>query len=214
MNQPFKIEGGIYLVIDPSMEQSLLFQKLSAALKAGIQAVQLWNNWGAGTEKLSFIEAVGRLCEQYQTPLLINEEWELMNQSDWLNGVHFDTPPNDFQLIRHSIKRPFITGITCSNNIETAIWANNHKLDYISFCSMFPSPSSKACDIVMPTIVRQVRKLTPIPIFVSGGITPENLPMLRKDISFEGIAVISGILSADHPEQKVEQYKIALGINQ
>lgn len=212
MNKSSKIAGGIYLVVDPSIEQSLLCMKLTAALQAGIQAVQIWNNWSADTEKLPLIEAIGRLCKQYQTPLLINQDWELLNQSEWLDGVHFDKVPDNLLFIRQNIKRPFISGITCSNNIDTAIWADNNNLDYISFCSMFPSPSAAGCDIVMPDIVRQTRRLTQLPIFVSGGITPENLLSLRGGIPFNGVAVISGILSSSHPEQKVEQYKTALGL--
>ena len=79
-------------------------------------------------------------------------------------------------------------------------------------CAMFPSPSAGSCDIVMPQTVKQARGMTGMPIFVSGGITPENIQLLKKETPFDGVAVISGILSAAHPQQKVKEYKDALGI--
>jgi thiamine-phosphate pyrophosphorylase len=206
----YKIKGGIYLVIDPAMERDLLFEKLSAALKGGLAAVQIWNNWPQGIDKLSWIEAVAGLTRFYKVPLLVNEEWQLLNQSPYLNGVHFDKVPIGWEAIRELVGRSFLAGITCTGDLATVIWADSNQLDYISFCAMFPSPSAGSCDMVMPATVKKARALTKIPIFVSGGITPENILLLKKEISFDGVAVISGILSANNPEQKVKLYKDAL----
>jgi thiamine-phosphate pyrophosphorylase len=40
-----KISGGIYLVIDPSMNKLTLLQKLEEALSANISVVQIWDHW-------------------------------------------------------------------------------------------------------------------------------------------------------------------------
>ena len=204
------ITGGIYLVLDPGMEQEVLLTKLSVALGAGINVVQIWNNWPAGINKLKWIEAVANLCSTYQVPLLINEDWQLLAQCDGLQGVHFDAIPTKFKEIQQTVGRPFLSGITCSGNLETVEWAHQHGFDYVSFCAMFPSPSAGSCDIVMPQTVKQARDITGIPIFVSGGITPENITLLKKETPFDGVAVISGILSAQDPQQKVKEYQQAL----
>ena len=65
----------------------------------------------------------------------------------------------------------------------------------------------------MPATVKRARLLTGMPIFVAGGITPQNIPGLKKLTPFDGVAVISGILSAEDPEQKVKEFKNALSIN-
>jgi thiamine-phosphate pyrophosphorylase len=205
-----KITGGIYLVLDPAMNQNLLLTKLASALTGGLQVVQIWNNWLPGAHKLELIEAIAILCKPYEVPLLINEDWQLLAQSPHLQGVHFDHVPAKFDIIQKTVGQPFLAGITCSGNLDTVIWANENHLDYISFCAMFPSPSAGSCDIVMPATVRQARNITTMPIFVSGGITPDNISLLKKETPFDGVAVISGILSADHPKQKVQLYKDAL----
>jgi thiamine-phosphate pyrophosphorylase len=206
------IKGGIYLVVDPAMELSVLSHKLSAALKGGLAAVQLWNNWLPETDKINYINKVAGLCHDYDVPLLINEQWELLASSAMLDGVHFDTIPSNYHLIKQSVNRPFLAGITCSGNLDVIRWSDANAMDYISFCAMFPSPSAGSCDIVMPSTVRQARDITTLPFFVSGGISPDNIPLLSKKISFEGVAVISGVMSADDPLASVISYKNSLNL--
>ncbi len=208
-----KITDGIYLVIDPSMDRQLLLSRLASALQAKLQAVQIWNNWKSGDSKLACIEEVGQLCRQRSVPLLIDNDWELLSQSAYLDGVHFDAIPTDYTKIKQSIGRPFIAGITCSGNLDVVRWADEQRLDYVSFCAMFPSPSAGSCDIVMPATVRQAKSMTGLPLFVSGGITPANITMLRQQTPFDGVAVISGIMSADEPLSKVKLYHNALTEN-
>jgi thiamine-phosphate pyrophosphorylase len=205
-----KITGGVYLVLDPAVEPSLLLSKLEAALKGSLQVVQIWNNWQIGSDKLLLISAISKLCIRYSVPLLINEDWTLLQQTADLDGVHFDTIPPDLDAIRANLVRPFITGITCSGDLDTVAWAHENHLDYISFCAMFPSPSAGSCAIVMPETVRKAQQMTDMPIFVSGGMNPENTSLLKQQIPFDGVAVISGVLSAENPERKVREYHEAL----
>lgn len=210
MRDKLKITGGIYLVIDPAMERPLLLLKLAQALKTGIDVVQLWNHWPAEMDKLACIAAVSGLCRAYGVPLLIDSDWELLLESPYLDGVHFDAIPKDYNEIKSHIGRSFFAGITCSGNLETVQWATKNELDYISFCAMFPSQSAGSCDIVMPSTVKRARGLTDLPLFVSGGITPENMLSLRALAPFDGVAVISGIMSADDPTLNVKLYQEAL----
>ncbi len=212
MNKNLKITGGIYLVLNPAADLELLCNKLEAALTAGIQAVQIWNNWPPETDKLAYIEKLGQRCQTHHVPLLINENWLLLKQSPYLQGVHFDEIPADFEHIKQTLGQAFIAGITCTDELGNLHWAMANQLDYISFCAMYPSPSAGSCSRVMPATVQQARRLTQMPLFVSGGITPQNILTLKQNTPFDGVAVISGILSAENPQQKVLEYKHALGI--
>lgn len=210
MRTNLKINGGVYLVIDPAIERSLLLSRLGPALKAGVTAVQLWANWLPGADKRSCISAVANLCRAYGVPLLIDNDWELLIDSPDLDGVHFDGIPSDLSAIQKAVGRPFITGITCSGDLEVVRWAEANGLDYISFCAMFPSPSAGSCDIVMPSTVKEARQITNLPLFVSGGITPENILSLRLLTPFDGVAVISGVMGNEDPYGKVKRYQEAL----
>lgn len=198
-------------MLNPAMENSLLLSRLKQALEGGVQILQIWNNWPASftfAEKKALIKAISNMSSQYKVPLLINEEWELIKDHG-LDGVHFDEIPKDYERIKAEIKRGFIAGITCSNDLKVVEWAEQNQLDYISFCAMFPSSSVDSCEIVQPDTLKKAREITDIPLFVSGGITAENLTSLNE-LDFSGVAVISGILNADEPKNSVLAYTHAL----
>ncbi|OOQ60443.1 thiamine phosphate synthase [Mucilaginibacter pedocola] len=210
MKTNLKITGGVYLVIDPSMDRDLLLSRLGKALKAGVNAVQLWGNWPPGADKRSCISAIANLCRAYGVPLLIDNDWELLIGLPDLDGVHFDQIPSNLNDIKKIVGRPFATGITCSGDLEVVRWAAANGMDYISFCAMFPSPSAGSCDIVTPSTVKEAREVTTLPLFVSGGMTPENILSLRLLTPFDGVAVISGVMSHADPYGKVKLYQDAL----
>ncbi|RZK16277.1 MAG: thiamine phosphate synthase [Pedobacter sp.] len=207
-----KVTGGLYLVIDPSMALDVLLKKLSSAISSGIDVLQIWNNWPVGIDKVSFIKKIAELASPRQIPLLINQEWALLEQTTDLHGVHFDHYPSDLSIIKKKIGREIIIGVTCSGDLKTVALAHKNQLDYISFCSMFPSRSAGSCEIVLPETVKQARELTNLPFFISGGITPENARALKVQIPFNGVAVISGILNAENPGESTKQYQKALSI--
>ncbi|WP_234571107.1 thiamine phosphate synthase [Rhodohalobacter sp. 614A] len=206
-----EIKGGIYLVLDPSINQKELLEKLKQALDGGVDIIQIWNHWPESfsqSDKIGVIEEIVEITQKYSIPVLINDDWELLKETD-LDGVHFDEIPESFEEIQTEIWREFIAGITCSNDVEIIQWADDHNFDYISFCSMFPSKSVDTCEIVRPETVQKTREITNLPLFVSGGITTENLGDLNE-LDFQGVAVISGILSSDSPEKSVTEYQEVL----
>lgn len=206
-----KISGGVYLVIDPAIETSVLLEKIQQALEGGVQVLQVWNHWPEEfdlADKKALIQSILKITAEHQVPALINEEWNLLKHTN-LDGVHFDRAPESFEAIRQEIGRDFICGITCSNDLQVIRWAEQHKLDYVSFCSMFPSRSVDSCEIVRPETVKKAREITQMPLFLSGGITKENLITL-KALDFNGVAVISGILSSSSPKASASDYQHAL----
>lgn len=203
--------GGVYLVVDPSVEQVLLLDKAKQALDAGVRIVQIWNNWPENLNcegKEQLIMDIRNLTARYHVPVLVTEEWELLKTTR-LDGVHFDEIPGDLERIRSEVGREFITGLTCENDLERVKWADQNDVDYISFCAMFPSPSVSSCEIVRPETVRKAREITGLPLFLSGGITPDRIAELA-DLDFDGVAVISGIMNSDKPGQSARAYQEAL----
>jgi|SRR5699024_649935 len=203
--------GGLYLVVDPKMPRQTLLRKVEQALKGGTDLIQIWNHWPPETtneEKENLVRSVTKIAKPFAVPVLINNDWELLKNTP-LQGIHFDHLPEHFEQIQASIGHPFIAGVTCTNNIKVAEDAAKLGLDYISFCAMFPSPSVDSCEVVEPESVIEARKRTSLPIFLSGGIKPDNLGRL-SDLDFDGIAVISGILSDESSEQKADTYKQTL----
>lgn len=211
MKHKISIDHGLYLVLDPSMPLDILINKLKEALDGGVNILQIWNNWPTNfnsADKIELVNAITDIATKQNVPVLVNEEWELMKDTT-LSGVHFDHIPDQYENIRVAIKRDFIAGITCSNDLDTVKWAAEQALDYISFCALFPSKSAGECEIVAPETIQKAREITHLPFFVSGGITAQNLSEL-KDLDFTGVAVISGVLSVDHPKEAAAAYVQAI----
>lgn len=206
-----QITGGIYLVLDPSMKRIKLMDRLRQSLESGVDLLQIWNHWPKGfskTDKEALADEICELAREYSVPVLINEDWKLLG-STRLDGVHFDSIPSNIDHVQSQLDDTALMGITCSNNLDVVKWAVEHSADYISFCSMFPSVSAGACEIVKPETVKKARELSSLPLFVSGGITPKNLGKLLH-LGIDGVAVISGILNSDKPDEAIADYKRVL----
>jgi thiamine-phosphate pyrophosphorylase len=207
-NHTRAIQGGLYLVIDPAKGWEKVLPAVQQAIAGGIDIIQVWNHWHPEQQKAVFIEKICRAAHPYHIPVLMNEDWQLMNGTS-LDGVHFDEIPASIEAIRQQVQRSFLSGITCGNDLQKVQWAVDNRLDYISFCSMFPSTTTNSCELVKIETVQAARALTSMPIFLAGGITPDNLSLF-EGTGMNGVAVISGIMNAEDPQQKTRSYKQAL----
>jgi len=199
-----KINNGVYLVINPADNEELLFNKLKEIVELEIAAVQIWDNFPVSVNKLAFIKKVCAVCHQKNIPVLTNNHWQLLNESP-ADGVHFDEIPHNLAGIRKTLDRKCLMGITVNNDLSVVDWANENGFDYISFCSIFPSATSNSCELVKFETIEKARAITAMPIFLAGGIRPENMHRLSQ-LNFNGVAVVSGIMSADDPVTTTNKY--------
>ena len=203
-----QIQGGIYLVIDPAMEEGILLKKLGLLLEEGLAAVQVWDNFGSESSIIPLLDKIRACCLPYAIPLLVNNRWELVRAAA-LDGVHFDRIPEDFDRVRSQMPSHAIIGITCSTDLSQVVWAEQKRLDYLSFCSMFPSSTATSCELVSFDTVKKAGEITRMPIFLAGGITPTHMELIRE-LPYSGIALISGLMSAPDPVAALSSYKIQL----
>ncbi len=198
------IQKGIYLVIDPSIDRNTLLSKLQQAIKGKIVAVQIWDNFKTGCNIKELIKEISSLCQSQNIPVLINNQWSLLLDSE-LDGVHFDTVPDNFNQLKQELGKEMIVGITCGNDLSVVKWADENGLDYVSFCSVFPSSTANSCELISFETIKQAYKITSLPIFLAGGIKPENIHLLNG-LNYSGIAVVSGIMNADKPVEALKMY--------
>ncbi len=200
-----RIKEGIYIVIDPSMETASLLDKLEKVLNEEVVAVQIWDNFKTGQNIEALLQKVCSLCHAYNVPVLINNQWEYLLSTE-IDGVHFDAIPRKLSHIREVVKRSFLCGLTCNNDLDPVHWAKDNGMDYISFCSVFPSSTSNSCELVSFDTIREATKISSIPVFLAGGIVPKNMDQL-EELGYSGVAVISGVMNAEDPGEAVKNYK-------
>lgn len=206
MNKNSKAIKGIYLVIDPSMEENALIKTLEKIVLQQPCAIQIWDNFKTHDDISTLIFKIKAIFRDTNIPILIN------NHPDWveefgLGGVHFDKISREHLSIISNLKKQGKTiGVTINNDFEVIRKAIDADVDYLSFCSIFPSSMANSCEIVSFETIKNTRKITSIPIFLAGGITTENIYQLQS-LEFDGIAVISGVMGAEDPAKAISSYQ-------
>ncbi|WP_262149052.1 thiamine phosphate synthase [Chryseobacterium foetidum] len=198
------IDSGIYLIIDPSMDEKILLSKLNLIVKEKIAAIQIWDNFKDNQNIEELLLKIYEKTSLNNIPLIINNRWEYLKQMP-LNGIHFDEIPENFKSIKKEINRDFIIGITCNNKLSTVKYAEDHHFDYVSFCSMFPSTTANSCELVNFETVQQSKSIFSGKIFLAGGIDLNNIKNLNQ-LNYDGIAVVSGIMSSENPSETIKDY--------
>jgi thiamine-phosphate pyrophosphorylase len=197
----------IYLVINPATPKEVLLAKLALALQENLYAVQIWDNFTAESQAKEIVPEIIAMCNAKNTPILINNRWQYLQEYPF-SGVHFDNIPAHWQEIKKQLPKNCLLGITANNDLEVVKWAVQESFSYISFCSMFPSVTANSCELVSFETILQARKMTHLPIFLAGGISVEKLAELRAiQENFDGIALVSGIMSAENPQKAIQNYQ-------
>lgn len=206
MTVNLKIDNGVYLVINPEMDFEKLNTQLMKIQDAELCAIQIWNNFRRLSKNQihDIFHLIFDIFKEKQIPILINNRWEYLIEYPFY-GVHFDLFPNDLEGIVDKIGRPFLKGLTLNNDLSMVSKAEGSQFDYLSFCSLFPSSTSNSCEIVHFDSIKKCREITDIPIFLAGGITPQNMSLVG-DLNYNGIAVVAGIMDAENPVEQLAKY--------
>jgi len=207
-----KIKGGLYFVVDMSSVEKLGIERLceivERALKGGVDVIQIWAEevkWKESFDELrDAVERIIDISHRYGVPVLIANDFELCSALN-ADGVHLDgyeIPKISIPEMRKFLGEDKIIGVTCGNDIKKIEWAKESGVDYISFCSIFPSTSVSSCEIVPLEMIKKAKEVLGenIPVFASGGITIENMDEVLS-AGADGIAVVSAIMKAENPEE-------------
>ena len=188
------LKKGIYIIADPAMGEKRLMKKIRSIGNSHVAALQIWDNFQPGPDARRLIDSVCDVAHQYDIPVFVNNRADLLKDTA-ADGLHFDIPPEDFEAICLQVGRSIRAGITCNNDLAAVRWAIDHRLDYISFCSVFHSTTANSCDLVTMETVKAAREMTSIPIFLAGGITPERIGLL-SEWPYDGVAIAGSIMRA------------------
>ncbi len=218
-----KIKGSLYFVVDISGVEKFGVEKLceivESALKGGVDVIQIWaekDNWKRSFDELhDIVKRIIEISHKYNVPVLIANDVELCLVVN-ADGVHLDgyeIPKMSIQEIRNAIGDDKIIGVTCGNDIGKIEWAKVNGVDYISFCSIFPSSSVSSCEIVPLDMIKKAKEILgdDFPVFASGGITIENVDDVIL-AGADGVAVISAIMKAENPEKVSSEFKQKISV--
>jgi len=141
-------------------------------------------------EKLKYYEAVQlrELCSIHNTLFIVNDDINLC-QKVGADGVHLGKNDSSVQLARAQLGANSIIGVSCYNQLDLAITAQNEGANYVAFGALFKSktkPNAKHCPL---SVVKQAAEKLTIPIVGIGGITFD-IQQLAFDAGCNAVAMI------------------------
>ena len=185
---------GLYAITDALLlPNERLVNAVEQAILGGARLVQYRDKSAATAQRLAQAQALNRLCQHYQIPLIINDDVELAIQVG-AAGVHIGREDPAVDTARARLGENALIGVSCYDRLDLALEAERAGADYVAFGAVFPSPT-KPTEIRAPlSLLREARAVLQGPIVAIGGITPDNAPELLE-AGVAALAVISAVFA-------------------
>lgn len=193
MKQANNIQG-LYVITDnrPQSTAPLLGQ-VEQAISGGARVIQYRDKGLDHEQRQQQAQALRELCHQHGATLIINDDPQLALQVG-ADGVHLGQDDVSITSARKLLGKQAIIGISCYNQLDNAIQAEQAGADYVAFGSFYPSPTKPEAKIATLPLLQQARQQLSIPIVAIGGITADNGARLIS-AGATALAIISGIFA-------------------
>ena len=184
---------GLYVITDPTLCEDQLVEKDRQAISGGAQIVQYRNKQAPPEQRLEEATRLNQLCQQHQRLFIVNDDAELAARID-ADGVHIGQSDASLQQARMILGENKIIGVSCNNQLQWAINAQQAGADYVAFGRFFNSQTKPQAPQAEPALLTQAKAQLDIPIVAIGGITVENANNLVT-AGADMLAVIHAIFS-------------------
>ena len=124
-------------------------------------------------QKILIGKKIKRICRSKKVKFIINDDpWlvKILNA----DGCHLGQNDMSIEEARKIIGRKKIIGITCHNSIKLAKNAIKSKANYLAFGAFFSTRTKKIKFHATKKNLKEVKKLTNIPIVAIGGVNSQN----------------------------------------
>ncbi len=189
---------GLYAITDSQLLAGKFLSYVEAALEGGVTLLQYRDKGNDESRRLREATALLKLCEQYKTRLIINDDAELASRLGV--GVHLGQTDGSLTLARTILGREAIVGATCHGSLELAEQAKADGASYVAFGRFFTSTTKPDAPAIALDILEQARGRFHLPIAVIGGVTLENAAQLVAH-GADLLAVVHGLFGAQTTQE-------------
>ena len=193
---------GLYAITPDSLDAEATRRKVRDALEGGIAALQYRNKLAPAAQRRGEVKALLQMCREKEVPLIVNDDIELALASG-AEGLHLGAEDGDLLAARGRLRGKLL-GASCYDRYEFAERAVAAGADYVSFGSVFPSPTKPAAVRAPLELFARARALG-VPLVAIGGITLENAPQLLR-AGADALAVISDLFDAPDVAARARAY--------
>ena len=181
-----------------------LENQVEKAIKGGATMVQLREKELSEEEFEKEALAVQKVCKSYGIPFVINDNIALAKRID-ADGVHLGQDDMETESARAFLGANKILGVT-AKTLEQARKAESAGADYLGSGAVFHTGTKSDAKDLDHELFQRICESVDIPVVAIGGITAENVAVL-KGRKMAGIAVVSGIFANQDIEKGTEQLK-------
>ncbi len=192
--------NGLYAITDQQLITEEDFSKsVEAALQGGARVIQYRDKSDNQNKRHQQASLLRALCHQYHAICIINDDIELARAVN-AHGVHLGKDDFSLRHARQVLGENAIIGVSCYNDLNRAIEAENYNANYVAFGAIFSSSTKPDAQVAGLEIIAQAKQQLSIPVCTIGGITQKNIQQVIQQ-GADMAAVISGIFSADDIKQ-------------
>lgn len=165
--------SGLYAITPDMADTEKLCDAIQQALSGGVNWLQYRNK--KADSRLRFTQAVKvrQLCRQFQTPLIINDYLDLAVEVD-AEGLHIGGDDISLSVARHHFGRDKVIGVSCYNQLDRAVEAEEAGADYVAFGAFYPTTTKVNAVQASVDLLTDARKKLNIPIVAIGGVNLDN----------------------------------------
>ena len=179
---------------------------IEAALRGGVDAVQLRDRRAAGGALLATARALRALTYNHEAALLVNDRIDVALAAD-ADGVHLPAASWPIATARTLLgPRPWIG--RSSHGAAEAAAAAVEGADYVVLGPIFATPSKEPYGAPLGTDALAATRAA-APLVAIGGVTAEHVPALRAAGAY-GVAAIRAILDAPDPGAAARAFRAVL----
>jgi len=193
----------LYLVLEAQPHGRDPSALLDAALRGGVDIVQLRDKQLPDDELVRAAEPFRRLCDAHGALFVLNDRPDLVERCG-ADGVHVgrgDTPLAD---ARRVVGADRIVGLSATTPEELA-----GDPDYFGVGAIYGTPTKPESDAGGLALVRAARDTLRIPWFAIGGIDAETIADVAGSGAY-GVAIVRAVRDANNPEGAARELRAQL----
>jgi thiamine-phosphate pyrophosphorylase len=196
----------LYLVTDQELSEGRSTPEVvEAALKGGVDMVQLREYSLTDSELLKMARKIRGLTHQFKVLFIVNNRPDIAVLCE-ADGVHLGQDDLPVEEARKILGTGKIVGVS-THSLDQAKKAIADGADYMGVGPVHATPTKPGSPAVTLDYVRRVSELNPpVPFFAIGGIKLHNADEVLKT-GARRLAVVTGIVSALNVEKVAAEFK-------
>ncbi|WP_172200159.1 thiamine phosphate synthase [Campylobacter sp. RM16188] len=191
----------IYAISDDILTpDDTILEQTREILECGIKHFQYRSKKAVKDENL--VRKLLMLCDDFGAKFIINDDVAFAKKIG-AKCVHIGKDDGDIKAVREILGKDAFIGVSCYNDVNLALKAQDAGASYVAFGSVFASltkPTAARCSL---ETIMQAKEILDIPICAIGGINAQNIDRILA-LEIDLIAIISALYK---PESISENYR-------